>query len=235
MHGLAAPETSRGLPPGPALTQMPKVLRGLRRDPLRLLSTLTRRYGDVVRLRFWLWDAYVVWRPEHVKHVLQDRHTIYTKGKPDYRVLKRILGDGLVTSDGRFWLRQRRLMQPAFHRDSIARFAPIMVERTAALLKGWEEAARRGRPVDVPHEMRRLSLDVVTRALFGVSVHDQARAVGRASGILSAATGSGLAGLIAFAIPFGGWWFVSRKASKQRQLFDELLTKGEPSVVALLA
>jgi cytochrome P450 len=182
------PETLGGsLPPGPPLTRMPRVLGGLRRDPLGTLASLTRRHGDVVRIRLALWDAYVIWRPDHVKHVLQDRHAIYLKGKPDYRVLKRILGEGLVTSDGEFWLRQRRLMQPAFHRHHIAKFAALMVERTRALLETWEEAARLGRPVDVPHEMRRLSLDVVTRALFGVNVQDHARAVGRAFGILSEA------------------------------------------------
>jgi len=179
-------EISRGsLPPGPGLTAMPRVLGGLRRDPLGYLSSLTRRYGDVVRLRFGLWDGYVVWQPDHVKHVLQDRHTNYTKGKPDYRVLKRILGEGLVTSDGEHWLRQRRLMQPAFHRNSIAAFASLMVERTQALLKGWDEPARLGKPIDIHHEMKRLSLDVVTRALFGVNVQDDARAVAQAFAVLS--------------------------------------------------
>ena len=67
------------LPPGPPLTALPWVLSGLRRDPLGFLTSLTRRYGDVVRLRFWAVNIYVVWQPEHVKHVLQDRHTIYTK------------------------------------------------------------------------------------------------------------------------------------------------------------
>src|SRR5262249_41190950 len=114
-----------------------------------------------------------------------DRHAIYTKESLDYRVLKRFLGEGLVTSDGALWLRQRRLMQPAFHRSSIAAFAQLMVERTHALLKHWEGAALDRRPVDVYSEMRRLSLDVVTRALFGVNVHEDARVAGNAFAILS--------------------------------------------------
>src|SRR5262245_4813506 len=131
-------------------------------------------------------DALVVWQPDHVKHVLQDRHPIYTKESLDYRVLKRFLGEGLVTSDGALWLRQRRLMQPAFHRSSIAGFASLMVERTRALLKDWEGPARFRRPVNVYHEMRRLSLDVVTRALFGVNVED-AREAGHTFAVLSEA------------------------------------------------
>ncbi|HJQ85722.1 MAG TPA: cytochrome P450 [Candidatus Binatia bacterium] len=173
------------LPPGPPLSAMPVVLAAMRTDPLRFLVSLTRRYGDVIRLRFVLWNVYLVWRPEHVKHVLQDRHAIYTKGKPDYQVLKRILGEGLVTSDGDHWLRQRRLMQPAFHRTSIAAFAALIVERTRVLLESWEEPARRGTSVDIYHQMRRLSLDVVTRALFGVKLHEDARAVGEAFAVLS--------------------------------------------------
>jgi cytochrome P450 len=71
-------------------------------------------------------------------------------------------------------------MQPAFHRSSIVAFAPLMVERTRALLNHWEAAARERRPVDVYFEMRRLSLDVVTRALFGLNVHEDARVAGNA-------------------------------------------------------
>src|SRR5262249_3049178 len=77
--------------------------------------------------------------------------------------------------------------QPAFHRSSIAAFASLMVERTRALLKDWDGPARFGRPVNVYHEMRRLSLDVVTRALFGVNVHEDARLAGHTFAILSEA------------------------------------------------
>jgi cytochrome P450 len=161
-------------------------MRGLRRHPLSYLESLVHRYGNVVRLRLLLMDILVVWQPDHVKHVLQDRHAIYTKESLDYRVLKRFLGEGLITSDGELWLRQRRLMQPAFHRRTIAAFASLMVERTRALLKDWDGPARFRRPVNVYHEMRRLSLDVVTRALFGVNVQD-ARLVGHTFAILSEA------------------------------------------------
>jgi len=137
-------------------------------------------------------DVLVVWQPDHVKHVLQDRHSIYTKESLDYRVLKRFLGEGLVTSDGALWLRQRRLIQPAFHHSSIAAFASLMVERTRALLKDWDGPARFRRPVNVYHEMRRLSLDVVTRALFGVNVHEEARMVGHTFAILSEALAENL-------------------------------------------
>jgi cytochrome P450 len=164
---------------------LPAVLRGLRRYPLDYLSSLVHRYGSVVRLRLILFDVVVVWQPDHVKHVLQDRHAIYSTQSLDYRVLKRFLGEGLVTSDGELWLRQRRLMQPAFQRTSIAAFASLMVEQTRNLLKDWEGAARDHRPVDVYQEMKRLSLDVVTRALLGVNVHEDTRAAGDAFAVVS--------------------------------------------------
>src|SRR5262245_12854787 len=183
----AAPDAHAPRPfaPGPTLPAMPKVRRGLRLDPPGRFSSPVRRYGSVVRLRFLMWDALLIWRPDDVKHVLHDRHTNYSKQSADYRVLKRILGEGLVTSDGDLWLRQRRLMSPAFARKSIAAFGSLMVERTKAVLKSWEGPARDGRPIDVHHEMKRLSLDVVTRALFGIKVQEDARTVSRAFAILS--------------------------------------------------
>jgi cytochrome P450 len=83
-------------------------------------------------------------------------------------------------------------MQPAFHRSSIAAFASLMVERTRALLKDWDGPARFRRPVNVYHEMRRLSLDVVTRALFGVDVHEDAQLAGHTFAILSEALAENL-------------------------------------------
>src|SRR5262249_27851477 len=138
---------ARPFAPGPSLLATPSVLSALHRSPLDCFTALTRRYGRLVRLRFAFWDALVVWQPDDVKHVLQDRHTIYTKDSLDYGVLKRILGDGLVTSDGALWLRQRRLMQQAFHRRCIETFASLMVERTLAMLATWESAVRDGTPV----------------------------------------------------------------------------------------
>src|SRR5262249_57700043 len=141
------------LRPGPLLVAIPAAMRGLRRHPLSYLESLVHRYGNVVRLRFMVMDVLVVWQPDHVKHVLQDRHPIYTKESLDYRVLKRFLGEGLVTSDGTLWLRQRRLMQPAFHRSSIAAFDSLMVERTRALLNDSDARARFRMPVNVYHNL----------------------------------------------------------------------------------
>ncbi|TFH24752.1 MAG: cytochrome P450 [Myxococcales bacterium] len=152
----------------------------IERDALGFLERCHREYGDVVRLRFFIWPAVLLVHPDHVKHVLQDRHAAYDKNTMDWRMLRPVLGESLLTSDGDTWLAQRRLMQPAFHRDRIAAFGELMVEQTVAMLQRWEPAARAGDTLDVAAEMSRVTLDIVTRALFGAVVKADADVVGEA-------------------------------------------------------
>ena len=169
----------RRVPTGPGASFLWR-LRAAERDPLQFLLSLHQQYGDVVHARFFLLDLYLVVHPDHVKHVLQDRHTIYTKDTFDYRLLRSVAGEGLLTSDGSVWLRQRRLIQPAFHRQRIAAFASMMTERTVALLDRWQGIAERGDVLDITAEMTRLTLEIVTGALFGTDIGDEADTVGRA-------------------------------------------------------
>jgi cytochrome P450 len=171
--------------PGPPARAAVGVLREVERAPLDFLLKIRRRYGDVVRMRFLFWDAYLLSHPDHVKHVLQDRHGAYTKDTYDYRMLRPLVGNGLLTSDGEFWLRQRRLMQPAFHRQRIAGFVDMMGARTLAMLERWDDAARRGVAVDVVAEMSRLAMDIVTRALFSIEIGARAEDVARAATTLN--------------------------------------------------
>jgi cytochrome P450 len=175
-------------------------LAPLERDPLEFLTACRRDYGDVVRLRFFLSSAYLLAHPDHVRHVLQDRHSSYDKRTIDWKLLKPVLGDSLLTTDGAYWLRQRRLMQPAFHRKRIEAFGRIMTEEATAMLGRWEARPRIDEPLDVVGEMTRLTLDVVTRALFGTEVGDQAGAVGEAVTTVNASFrehGFKLSGLLA--------------------------------------
>jgi cytochrome P450 len=93
-------------------------------------------------------------------------------------MLKPVLGDSLLTTDGPVWLRQRRLMQPAFHKRRIDAFATVMVDQTARLCERWTAHAASDDVLDVAAEMNRLTLDIVTEALFGTQVGDQAAVVG---------------------------------------------------------
>jgi len=106
-----------------------------RRDPLAMLLWAAREYGDVARFDAWPLTAHLVFHPDHVKYVLQDNNRNYWKGDLIGRV-KPLIGEGLFTSEGDFWRRQRRLAQPAFHRERIESFATIMSTAGARLLDG---------------------------------------------------------------------------------------------------
>lgn len=137
------------------------------------------RYGSVVRFRVALFRAYVVLAPDGVRHILQENYRNYDKQVADYRMLGRILGRGLLTNDGESWLRQRRLAQPAFHRQRLAALGTLMADTTSAMLDRWERLPA-DQPVDIAEEMMRLTLRIVGQALFSTDTEGDARIVGSA-------------------------------------------------------
>jgi cytochrome P450 len=135
-----------------------------------------RKYGDVVRYQLGPLTAHLVLHPDDVKHVLQENHANYEKGRGTKR-LKLLLGDGLLTSEGELWRRQRRLAQPAFHPKRVAELVSTMVRSTETMLAEWGPRAARGESVDLAAEMMRLTLDVVARTLFGADLKGDATRV----------------------------------------------------------
>jgi cytochrome P450 len=117
---------------------------------------------------------YLLSHPEHVELVLRGNHRNFRKDKGT-RLLSGALGQGLLTSEGDGWRRQRQLAQPAFQLDQIQKYGAVMVEYTQRLLRGWKAGEAR----DVHADMMRLTLDIVARTLFGTSVAGQAETVGR--------------------------------------------------------
>jgi cytochrome P450 len=156
----------------PHLRGLPVIgnLLELRRNPIDLFSEVAE-HGNVVGLRFAHAHYFLVNSPETVHHVLVDNNRNYTKS-PNYKGLKLVLGEGLVTSEGEFWRRQRRLSQPAFHRDRVASFVAAMVEETDRMLAAWD--ARVGDVIDIHAEMMNLALRIVTRTLFSTVVGSEA-------------------------------------------------------------
>ncbi len=166
--------------PGPTYRNPLSFVSEARPDPLAYTMRMMRTYGDVLRLRIWgLPPIFMLSRPEHIRHVLQENSRNYTKGEIVAKI-KVVLGEGLFTSEGDRWRRQRRLAQPAFHRQRVQGFADLMVEATDIALCRWQEHVRAGDAIDVMEEMSRLTLTVVGRALFGVDLGDQAGTVGPA-------------------------------------------------------
>ncbi|MEZ4432736.1 MAG: cytochrome P450 [bacterium] len=149
-------------------------VRALARDPLGFLERV-RAAGPVVAVRAGLLSLVMVHDPAAVRRVLVERADVYRKTTRGYHKLRLTLGNGLITSEGEFWRRQRRIANPAFHRKALAGFAEIMgrvAEETADRLL----AAGPG-PVDVTHAMNHLALEVVAEALFGTDLGARARVI----------------------------------------------------------
>ncbi len=174
------PAFKKRLPPGPRGHWFLGIAPDVSQDPLGTLTAISRQYGDVVRYRFLIWYAHLVNHPDYIKQVLVDNNRNYTKNTISFRNLRPIVGNGLLTSDGEFWLRQRRLMQPAFHKQQIDRFSAMMTETAEATLKRWHDLKYNQNPFNVANEMMRLTLSVVGKALFSQDLSSAANTVGPA-------------------------------------------------------
>src|SRR5260370_11040161 len=141
------------LPPGPPGLIQVNSAHWLQHDALAFLQSLARDYGDVVRFRFYLYPIYFINHPDALKRVLQDNHRNYNKDVIDYRLLRRLGGNGLIVNDGASWLRQRRLMQPALHRQRIAPFGTLITTATRAMIVSWRHQAKDRAALDVAEEM----------------------------------------------------------------------------------
>jgi len=162
-----------------------RVLRGDFEDPLARWTRIRERHGDVSRYRFGFDDSHFVTHPEGARRVLQDNVTNYTKEHPSYSLLRRLVGNGLLTSEGSFWLRQRRLAQPAFHRQRIAAMAARMTQAAVDLAREWEPRVHSGEPFSMLEEMSGLTLRIVADALFGTVLPARASSVRGAWDVLS--------------------------------------------------
>ena len=148
------------------------------RDPFRSLLALSRRGGDVARYRAGTEAAFLINNPAYVKHVLVDNHENYSKGTFINNLFKQAIADGLLTSEGQDWMRQRRLMQPAFYRERVARIGDGVIEATLDMAERWGSNVRTGEPLDVAAEMGSLTLRITTRALFSVDISQEADSLG---------------------------------------------------------
>ena len=157
--------------PGPKGHFLLGALPAMRRDPLKNFLAAFNEYGDVVRFRFGPMVGHLVSAPSGVNHVLAENNKNYGKQTRGFKNLRRVLGNGLLTSEGEFWKRQRRIAQPAFHRQRIAGFGAAMVraaERCAARLAQPEA------PFDMSAEMMRVTLEIVGETLLGTDVGAEA-------------------------------------------------------------
>jgi cytochrome P450 len=164
--------------PGPKGHLILGNLPDIRRDRLGFMVDLVK-YGPVSKFRAGPTSVYQVTSPEGVQHVLQTNNHNYDKKAISNEPLRDLIGTGLLLSDGDFWRKQRRLMQPVFHRQKIQVFADMMGEETTTVLDRWEQAAASGQPLNIQQEMMRFTLSVITRALFNQRIGDESGSIGK--------------------------------------------------------
>jgi cytochrome P450 len=162
-------------PPGPPSGRWRGSFFQYSRDPLTFLPEAIRTYGDVIGLRFLKFRIYFLNHPDMIEDLLVTQARKFEKGRV-LKANKRLFGKGLLTSEGDFWLRQRRLAQPAFHRARINSYAEAMVQYAEGLVKTWKDGEQR----DIHVEMMGLTLQIVGKTLFGVEVTGEVQEVGHA-------------------------------------------------------
>ena len=166
------------LPPGPRRALPGNPLFGFlafRRDALGFLTQLAREYGDIVFFRMGPQRVYMLNHPDLIKDALVTHQDSFMKGRALQRS-KRLLGEGLLTSEGEYHRRQRRLAQPAFHRQRIEAYGEVMLDYAARACAKWQDGAT----LDLSREMMRLTLAIVAKTLFDADVERDAEDVGAA-------------------------------------------------------
>jgi cytochrome P450 len=162
----ATPSVVHKVPNGPDNHWLNSTERGEDRDPFRFLLDLVEEFGDIVHYRTAYGPVYFFNHPDQIKEVLHnanfERTTLPTLA----------LGQGLLSSDGDYWRSQRRVMQPHFHESCLIGFAPLMGEVIADTIERWENFAASGDALDMSLEMRYLTIDVITRAMFSIELSE---------------------------------------------------------------
>lgn len=160
--------------PGPYNPPLLGNLSRFRRDPLTFLRNAAKRYGDIVYFRLGPKHVYLLNHPEFIKDVLVTRNHNFVKSRVLQKA-RRFLGTGLLTSEGQFHLRQRRLVQPAFHRDRLVGYAAAMGEYAARTSGRLQDQST----IDMDREMMRLTLAIVAKTLFNADVESDANEIGK--------------------------------------------------------
>src|SRR5215510_15771452 len=167
---------AQSVPPGPKSLIPSATLFAFRRDPIGFLMSAAHEFGDIAHFGTGSQQYFLINHPDYIKDILVTHPAYFKKGRGLERA-KAMLGNGLLTSEGEFHHRQRRLAQPAFHRDRIARYAGIMVEYADRLqLERWRE----GKTLDIANEMMHLTLAIVGKTLFDTETEREAEQVRQA-------------------------------------------------------
>lgn len=192
MSPLSSGAVANSFPPGPRGLPLLGSIPAFRKQPAEFLLECARRYGDIVHYRLGLTDAFLIVHPDLIKDILVTHQHQFLKGY-GLQWAKSFLGEGLLTSEGDFHTRQRRLSQPAFHRQRIAGYAGVMTSYAQRARERWTDGAS----LDMSHEMMQLTLAIVGKALFDADIESEADEIGESLTAI-------LRLFYRFAIPFAG-------------------------------
>ncbi len=189
------PRDAQGkLPPGPRGNILLGSAVDLGRSSMKFLTKCAREYGDIVYLRFFNIPICLLTHPNDIEYVLVKNQANFVKSR-DYRALKSVLGNGLLTNEGASWQKQRKLVQPAFRHENTERYGDVMVQATSKMLDTWQDGETR----DLHQQMMAVTLDIVAQCLFGSDVSGHSGGVEQALAVLMNQF-EGMAGL-AFLLP----------------------------------
>jgi cytochrome P450 len=201
-----------------------------RKSPFHFLSEAARLHGDFARLTIGPKSVYLVSSPSIFQHILRDNVRHYQKSRFLYNAAKPMVGEGLLTSEGETWLRQRRMMQPYFHRYRVAAFASMMVDVVTETMAAWDRDGQRD--VDIGAYMAQVTVDITSRTLFGTSTlsPDDITSLGR--DMMSAANYVALRGYMPFvprSIPMPGHKRFHSAIGRLTQAVNTIIEAGKQS------
>src|SRR5688500_508036 len=170
--------------PGPRGLPLLGVMPEMVSDMLGLFTRTAREYGGISQFKLLNATYLLVTNPEYVKYILQDNYKNYIRGR-SVETGRVLLGNGLPLIDGDFWLRERRLLQPAFHRERLGKLATTVSGVIDSFLQDWEQKAQDKQAIDMDDEMMRLTLTVIIKSMFSADIDDKIKSLSHAFNVAS--------------------------------------------------
>lgn len=152
----------------PLLGVLPEVFGG--QDPYEYLKNVMLKQGDLVQLNFGTRPVYLVSHPDYLQRILRDNHQNYYKPDMFYKSIRSMTGNGLGTSEGDLWLRQRRMIQPHLHRKQLISIFSTMTDAISEVLNDWDMLAENGNEIDLGDKVSGITATVMTRTMFGEDI-----------------------------------------------------------------
>lgn len=162
----AAPPSMPGLP---IIGALPQLLW----NPIKFCANSLRQTDGIATVSIGPMKMYLLSRPDYIDYMLRSNNKNFTKEGGLWDTLRMAIGNGLAASDGSFWLRQRQMMQPHFHRQRLSGLISLMSSAVKEELDRLQVEVRSGRPVQLPAEMARMSMRIIVRTMFGTNIEPE--------------------------------------------------------------